>query len=376
MSDIMDMPQVEHALLINDIRESSEFRGTTFSGYKKAEVKKQLLLNLGNGQIEQSCYWTAEMVCAAHFMDLWEILLFYLGKFIHLANPKLAVYLHKRFMVFRNIIVQGCDEMQLRNNPTIRNMFVEIVAVFCISPKKPALEPIKIKTQEEFDITKITERLKAPSSDFAVPILKKEDPKEITIAINEFCYHISKTDGHIPNMVHACFWLQWIIEFEAMCRKQKRPCLGDTRENIPVEYKYQKEIIWIIWDALLDQCKTDDYITSIVNAILNLFCIKFSPSSIKKRCYLLYFAISITIEPFVRNTTMISNKSIVEHSILQGSAVYKQIKKNEVSPQTDYLFSGLHDPNATQKSLHRFEMVHSIFGDSNNMTTHNSNEND
>jgi len=352
--------QVQDGTLINDIRSSADFRGITFSGYKKSDVKKQLLLHLSNGRIEPSCYWSAEMVCASHFMDLWEALLFYLGKYIHLANPKLAIYLHKRFVVFRNIMIQGEDEMILRNNSTIRNMFVEIVSVFCISPKKPAMEPVKIKTAEEFDMSVMTEKLKAPNADFATPIWKPKDPKELTIAMNEFCFHISKTNNHIPNMIQACYWVQWIIEFEAACRKRKRPCLAATRENIPVEYKYQQEAIWIVWDALFHECKDDPYLQSLLQSILPLFCLKFSPPCIKKRNYLLYFAISVVTEPFVRNSQMISDKRVVEHALNQCSTVYKPIKKNEVSPQTDYLFAGLHDPNTAQKSLHKLDMVYSV----------------
>lgn len=357
-----EIEQVEDNTLINDLRSTAEFRGITFSGYKKADAKKQLLLHLGNSRIEQSCYWAAELLCAAHFMELWEILLLFLGKNIHLANPKLAIYLQKRFVVFRNIMIQVNDELCLRNNPTIRNMFIEIVAMYCLSAKKPAMEPIKIKTEEEFDISKMTERLKAPDTTFMEPIFKNKDPKELSIAVNEFCFHLSKKDGHIPNMIQACYWLQWVIDFEIVCRRRKRPCIGATREHIPVEYKYQQEIIWIIWDAIFETCKDDVYLETLLQSILQLFCLKFSPPCIKKRNYLLYFAISVATEPFVRNVPMVQNKEIIEHSIKQSSTIYKQIKKNEVAPQTDYLFAGLHDPNATQKSLQKLEMVHSILG--------------
>ena len=360
MSGFETIDQVDDNTLINDIRSASDFRGTTFSGYKKADVKKQLLLHLCNSRIEESCYWSAEMVCSSYFMELWEVLLFYLGKYIHLANPKLAIYLQKRFIVFRNIMVQGFDELQLRNNPTIRNMFVEIVAIFCISPKKPAMEPVKIKTDQEFDIVNITEKLKAPDTTFSDHILQKKDPKELSIAVNEFCYHISRKDGKIPNMIQACYWLQWIIEFEGLCRRRKRACKGATREHIPVEYKFQQEIIWIVWDALIDSCTDDNYLNTLLTSILHLFCLKFSPPCIKKRSYLLYFAISVVTEPFVRTVQMISDKKRIEHAVSQTSTVYKQIKKSEESPQTEYLFAGLHDQNKVQKSLQQIDMVHSI----------------
>lgn len=339
-----EFDQVQDNTFINDMRNSNDFKSITFSAYKKTAVKTQLLQNIYNSKVEQSCYWSAELICAGHFMDLWEILLFFLGKHIHLGNPKVAIYLQKRFHVFRNIMVQGAfsDELQLRNNPTIRNMFAEIICVFCISPKKPGMEPVTINNQQEFDITNMTEKLKAPSPDFSTKILQTGDPSELTIAVNEFAFHISKNNKHVPNMSQACYWVEWIIAFDAICKRRKQPSLAATRENIPVEHKYQKEVIWIIWDALFFAIEEDTFLKTLLNAILELFCLKFTPACIKKRHYLLYFAVSLVTEPFRRDIVMIHNKPLVENTVSKIATVYKQIKKNEIRPQTDYLFTGLH----------------------------------
>ena len=357
-----DFEQVSNEFMINDVRDTSEFKTTTFSGYKKTDVKKQLLDTLYKSKIENSCYWCAELLCSGHFMDMWECILFYLGKHIHLGNPKLAIYIDARFQVFKNIMVQGLyyDELQLRNSPTIRNMFAEICCVFAISPKKPGFEAVKLNKTEEFDMTQISLKLKAPDRSYSDNILRKQDPKEIAIAINEFTYHITTSNDHNPNMAHACYWVEWLIHFDQICRRNKRPCIADTREHIPVEYKFQKEIIWVIWDSIFFVSKDDVFSKKILTSILNLFCIKFTPASIKKRTHLLYFAISIVTEPYRRTIPMILHKETVENTLGHINTIYKQIKKNECSPQTDYLFAGLHDANNLQKSLHKIDLVNSI----------------
>ena len=234
---------------INDIREASQFKGESFSRYKKTEVRNQLLQNMIKGKIEPACYWSAELICAGHFMELWETIIHYAGKHIHLGNPKIVSYLEMRFQVFRNIITSGKHptEIQLRNNQTIRNLFAEVIATLTYSNRKHSFESIKINRVEEFDMTQMTERLKAPSMKYAESIFKKEDPKELYIAINEFSYNISPERR---NMLNACYWVEWVIEFDLICRKRKESCLCERRTTLSIENKYQKDIIWLIWDAL------------------------------------------------------------------------------------------------------------------------------
>jgi hypothetical protein len=89
---------------INDIRTQPQFKGISFSNFKKTEVRKQLIENIMKGKVEPACYWCAELLCAGHYTDIWETVLYYVGKHIHLGNPKIVIYLQMRFELFKNII--------------------------------------------------------------------------------------------------------------------------------------------------------------------------------------------------------------------------------------------------------------------------------
>ena len=104
---------------INDIRTSAHFRGISFSKHKKADVKKALIDNLLKGKIEPVCHWGAELICAGHYLELWENILYYCAKHIHCGNPKLICYLEKRFDCFKSIINsrQYLSEIELRKVP-------------------------------------------------------------------------------------------------------------------------------------------------------------------------------------------------------------------------------------------------------------------
>jgi hypothetical protein len=362
-----NIPVKEHGELeyvINDCRTSSEFKSETFSGYKRTDVKKVMLQSICNNKLEESCYWCAELICSGNFMEIWEIFIYYLGKHIYNANPKLAIYLNKRFQIFRNIMIQSSliDDIELRNNHTIRMLFAEIVVVLISTPKKSGFELLKINKKEEFDMTKMTDRLKATSCDFALPILHKKDPKEIMIAINEFTYHITGYNNNSPNMLQACYWLEWIIEFDIICKNKNHKCACDKRFDTPVESKYQCDIIWVIWDSLFYVVSNNhnEFVLQVLESLKQLFCIKFTSACTKKRRYLLYFAISMLCEPYRTDQSIISEKGLLQNTLNNIPCIYKQLKNNEIRPKTDYLFSGIEDQTTLEKCKNKMEWMNSV----------------
>ena len=280
---------------INDKRDSKNFRGISFSKFKKTEVKKEFLKSIINSKIEQSCYWMAELICAGHYNDIWDLILNTISKNIHLGNPKLPIYIELRFNDFKNIVNNGYvgNELKLRNNKKIRRLFGEIICIMCLSRKKLAFSNIKI-SNEDYKTTNISYKLKADNISYGQRVYKNEDPKELFIAINEFAYNLSNNSN---NLQQACYWLEWMIGFEALCFKETKQKKFAGRRNMPVEAKMQKDTIWILWEIILFEAKDrNNVIYKIVNSLLNLFCIKYSPGCKKKRRNIMYFAISLITE--------------------------------------------------------------------------------
>ena len=322
---------------INDIRSQSDFKGITFSKFQKSKVKAELLRCMHSAKVEPACYWAAELICAGHLLDLWETIILYMSKEIHLGCPKLPVYIAKRFTAFKNIVANGYigQELRLRNNSKIRELFSEVIMVLCYANKKHSYTVVSIKKDEDFNMTSLTAKLQAPHVDFASGIFKKSDPKELFIAINEFCYHISSSNSGVD----ACYWLEWIMEFEKRCKKQKNHCLCERRTYPTVQEKYQMDSIWIIWEALLHVCKTTEnlVVMKIMNALLEIYCIHYSAGIKRRRRFILYFAVSLLTEPVDISILMINRPDRIKSLSKKTDIVYRDVKKNEQSPATEYL---------------------------------------
>jgi hypothetical protein len=355
---------------INDIRLS--FRNITFSKFQKSKARIELIKNMYDEKIENACYWSAEFICAGHYLDLWDIILYYSYKYIHNGNPKLALYLNMRYNNFINILQNGYSKeiLALRNNEKIRKLFCEIICVLCYSNKKNVISDVKLDKNNSFDLTCMSEKFKAPNVSYIEAVLKEDDPKELLIPINELIFNLIN-----KNIINVYYWYEWIIEYENICIKKKKKCVCENRSYAPSGNTH--DIIWIIWDILfyysdpniLDKKyniidtnsnsngnSNSNLKHKIIKNLFELFIIKYNNTVKKKRKYIIYYAFALLIENINFTIAIITKQEETEAIVLKINAIYKEIKKNEESPKTDYLFNNLNKSNL-EKTMEKMELM-------------------
>jgi hypothetical protein len=238
----------------------------------------------------------------------------------------------------------------------MRKLFCEVICVLCEAKKKHCYTDVKVK-KEDFDLTQMTERFKAPNVKYAEEIFLKDDPKELFIAVNEFAHNLTE-EG--KNSVSACYWMEWIMEFETICKQKKEKFKCERREFAIVEPKSQMDIIWIIWDVFLAEAKKrSTLIQRIVNSALHIFCLRYKTGCHKKRRLLMYFVIEVFTEPFSIDEEIVKDKNKIIVITQNINKIYKQIKKNEHSPGTDYLYNNVKATNL-EKTIAKLETMNNL----------------
>lgn len=333
---------------INDVRTDKDFRLITFSGFKKSDVHKEYVKAILESKIEPSLFWACELISAGHLKDLWSLIIYVFTKHVHTGNPKLSVYLDRRLCNFIDIIKNGYMDRELhaRNNNKIRKLFAEITCVLCLSKKKHPYEEIKIHKD---DFNDFSEKLVAPLNN----ICFKNDPKQLFLPLNELTFALTEGDT-----INSCYWVSWIVDYECICRNKKIKLNAENRSFI--DSKYRNNVVWMIWDVFFHVSETKNTIVNtIVTSLFNIFIKRYSHTENKRKIFLLYFVVSLLTEIHDYSITMIEDSDKITSIVDNIDTIYKQVKTNEVSPNTDYLFKDVKQTNL-EKTIERLETMENM----------------
>ena len=77
----------------------------------------------------------------------------------------------------------------------------------------------------------------------------------------------------VRDPIQACYWFEWLLKFETICKSKKVRCDCERRSFAPVQDKFQMDVIWLIWEALLGEAKNkqNSSYAKIIKSLLELF---------------------------------------------------------------------------------------------------------
>jgi hypothetical protein len=287
---------MDEMYFINDDRPSDSFRKKTFSGFKKNDIINAVLKSIEAKKVENACFWTTECILSGYSLTLWEKLLNFSGKIIHINNPNLPHYLYRKNIVFNNQInrlnTTSKDKyLFLRNSQMIRNLFFDVVSTLGTSSKTKRYDKYpKIDDSEDFVFTNIQKRLCAGMNLLPSYIIHFNDPEEIRIIINEiFALLKNKQFGYDK----CCYWILWLLRYEVVHKKKKKTWIIDEREVEGLHKKYCGNIVWVLWETIFEEMnlRKNRNISKQIQSLYDLFKCNYTIGKRTSRIPLIFNAI-------------------------------------------------------------------------------------
>jgi hypothetical protein len=245
--------------LICDDRPSDSFKKKTFSGFKKNDIINAVFKNIETKKIESACHWATECIVSGYCFILWEKLINFSCKIVHINNPKLPYYLYRKNLVFMNQIerldTKSKDKyLYLRNSQMIRNLFFDVITTLSCSSKTKRYDKYPtINDDEDFNFTNIQKRLFSGMNILPSHIIHFNDPEELRIIMNEiFVLLKNKQFGYEK----CCYWILWLLRYEYIHKKKRKTWIINERDIEDVHKKYRGNIVWVIWETIFEELNT------------------------------------------------------------------------------------------------------------------------
>lgn len=317
-----------------DTRTVMDFQKFTFSGHLRTHVYKVLDENIKLGHADYTCYWILELMCSGLVHSCWSTLFLSSAQHINRGAPNVFLYLvrmYERFAPYEGqYSIQNMTD--IRNNHDARRLFCEVGAAvaLCRKSKLPSLP--RIKPEHDFQPIVIQENLKSPTSMYARPLMKQEDPMEIYVPINELAYCLR---SETRDSIRALYWISWILTYASKFKMDNKTyLLCAYRSNEYVEEKYLRSPIWIIWSVITEAARTSPQsgtLAPYIDALYKMYCLRWGQGELRKRLPFLITAVlfvceSVTLDVHYSVPTNIATVQDVVTNIPQwiGAIIHTQ----------------------------------------------------
>jgi hypothetical protein len=174
----------------------------------------------------------------------------------------------------------------IRNHEMARLLVCETAVALAVAKKQKPIGLPTIKPLHDFMPETVRENLRATTQTACLPFTKADDPYELKIPFNEFCFSIQTRDT-----LRALYWMSWILTYAREQKKRtKQSLIVAERRNPYVNSKFARALVWMFWDVV--NAHTNTY----VEALYKLYCLRWEPKLAKPRQALLLTAILFVTE--------------------------------------------------------------------------------
>jgi len=226
-----------------------DFTKKTLCGYTWSDIYSALFRAIGNGEMNRSQRWAAELLCSETGISRLEAILFAIwAEHIGSALGTWPAIWHSTILMLRNEWIKaGGDNRIFRNNSNIRNRIAECVGYLVVSSKRP--RPTLPKSADVFkEAEAVRTKLRTGGASVDQVSTQRiwdsgEDAPTMRTLGNELEAAI-----RTAQTTRALFWLVWILTLDS---QKTRPSIKE-RSPSNIQGKARKSLAWYVLALLKD----------------------------------------------------------------------------------------------------------------------------
>ena len=228
---------------------------TSYTGYAKSAVLSQWQKCLQKQQFEEACHWTTEMDASGWQDEIWQKLILYASKHVHLHCPKLPSLMARNF-AFYNLYVtkhfktRSLPQHQPRNNSSLRQNMCQMIGLVTLSSKGP------VYALPQIDIFKVNEAdLVTGTHAWLMPHKTNSDNTVVVQMLSTIMCHVEAKSTH-----KVIYWMSVLVEYDKHQKKNKTPVTMTPRKPLLPDDSFYKHVyldnahacdwVWLMWSGL------------------------------------------------------------------------------------------------------------------------------
>ena len=227
----------------------------SYTGHPKTAVLGAWQKCLQKQQYEEACHWTAELDASGWQADIWQKLIVYASKHVHMHCPKLPLLLARNYAYYQLYLTQHAQRIgepthQPRNHPQLQQNLCQLIGLVTLSSKGP------MYTLPSIDVTKVDDReLVIGTHAWLMPHKSDADNKNVLRMLSTMLCHVENKCTH-----KMFYWLSVLVEYDKHQKKNKapitmagrKPLLPDDRsyKHVYLEGANATDWVWLLWLGL------------------------------------------------------------------------------------------------------------------------------
>lgn len=273
----------------------------SYTGYTKSAVLSQWHKCLQKQQYEEACHWTAELDASGWQADVWQKLILYASKNVHVHCPKLPLIMARNYAYYQLYLTKHTKlidkpKYQLRNHHQLQQNLCQLIGIVTLSSKGP------VYTLPQIDVSKVNDAdLVVGTHAWLMPHKSDADNKNVLRMLSTMLCHVENRCTH--KMV---YWLSVLVEYDKHQKKNKTPItMAGRKPLLPDDSSYRHvyleganatDWVWLLWRALA-QCaiafNKPRECANTLKALCYLFALDYTTSKRNTRMPLLLHALQL-----------------------------------------------------------------------------------